>query len=226
VASWVTSFATTNDDAALGVDPRALENVTTPYEATLGCGRYYFTRIGGTAPITLHLTGRTAIFIGGDVSDTAALTFDVQAPAGEVDVFLGGNLVVGGGLTLGSAAAPSKARLWGAGTGTLDLGAATTLAGNLYAPDAQLVTRADAVIFGSVFVRGINTAGDLTVHYDTAILGGASSCPPPPPSTGCGSCRDCDNQACVGGTCGACTDSSQCCAPLTCQSGVCRPAIH
>lgn len=38
---------------------------------------------------------------------------------------------------------------------------------------------------------------------------------------GCSDCRDCNNQACVGGTCGACTDSSECCAPLLCLGGTC-----
>lgn len=42
---------------------------------------------------------------------------------------------------------------------------------------------------------------------------------------GCSSCRDCNNQACIGGTCGSCTDSAQCCSPLRCVSGRCIPPI-
>ncbi len=38
---------------------------------------------------------------------------------------------------------------------------------------------------------------------------------------GCNTCLDCDNQACLSGACGACTNSSQCCAPLECVNGVC-----
>jgi hypothetical protein len=37
----------------------------------------------------------------------------------------------------------------------------------------------------------------------------------------CGSCKDCNNQACINGTCGMCTGSSQCCPPLTCMNGTC-----
>ena len=41
-------------------------------------------------------------------------------------------------------------------------------------------------------------------------------------TTTCTSCTDCNNQACIDGTCGACTDSSQCCAPLECINGSCQ----
>lgn len=38
---------------------------------------------------------------------------------------------------------------------------------------------------------------------------------------GCTDCHDCNNQACIDGTCGACIDTSQCCAPYICINGVC-----
>jgi hypothetical protein len=40
-------------------------------------------------------------------------------------------------------------------------------------------------------------------------------------SSGCNTCLDCNYQACINGACGACTDSSQCCAPLVCVMGNC-----
>jgi hypothetical protein len=48
--------------------------------------------------------------------------------------------------------------------------------------------------------------------------------PPPPPdgsTTGCNTCLDCNGQACINHTCGGCTDSTQCCAPLSCVQGMC-----
>jgi hypothetical protein len=45
-------------------------------------------------------------------------------------------------------------------------------------------------------------------------------------SPACGTCSDCNNQACVAGRCGACTTDSQCCAPLICQAGYCLPQIN
>ena len=52
------------------------------------------------------------------------------------------------------------------------------------------------------------------------------ACNQPPPdggTGGCNTCLDCNGQACNGGMCGACTNSSQCCAPLLCntQTGQC-----
>jgi hypothetical protein len=41
------------------------------------------------------------------------------------------------------------------------------------------------------------------------------------PTPMCGSCKDCGNQACINGQCGACTSNSQCCAPLVCDHGTC-----
>ena len=37
----------------------------------------------------------------------------------------------------------------------------------------------------------------------------------------CQSCRDCGNQACVDGVCGACSSDADCCAPLLCLQGTC-----
>jgi hypothetical protein len=42
-----------------------------------------------------------------------------------------------------------------------------------------------------------------------------------PMMSGCNTCLDCNGQACINGACGACTDSSQCCAPLICIQGMC-----
>ena len=47
-----------------------------------------------------------------------------------------------------------------------------------------------------------------------------------PAGGGCSTCLDCNNQACVNGACGACTSSSQCCAPLVCQGGTCVNAVN
>jgi hypothetical protein len=42
-----------------------------------------------------------------------------------------------------------------------------------------------------------------------------------PPPGGCNTCLDCGGQACNAGQCGACTTSSDCCAPLVCLGGQC-----
>jgi hypothetical protein len=225
VAAYVEAYRTTNDDTAVGIDPNALSNVNTDTSLTLPCGRIFFTRVGGTGAITLTLSpGRTAIFVGGDLAPNGS--FAIDAPAGsEVDLFVEGGVVAGSSFALGSAASPAKARLWVGGPATVNLPNASVLAGNVYAPRSDLVLGSNPVtVFGSIFGKRVSAQGPLTIHYDESVLGAGASCGA---SSGtCSSCHDCANQACVAGTCGACADSSECCAPLVCNTGTCVDVIH
>ncbi len=227
IGGYVASYRAQNDDAAAGIDPKLLENVKAPLTATIPCGRIFFTRVGGTAPIHLTAQGRVALFVGGDLSTTSDFLVDVPAGS-ELDLFVEGNVTVGGAFRAGSAANPSKARTYVGGNGTVNLQGQAELAGNLYAPAAQLVLGGSAAttLYGSIFAARINAGADLTIHYDEAILasgGAGAGCAPP---TSCKTCRDCGGQACNSGTCGGCTDSSQCCAPLVCRAGACIATVQ
>ncbi len=81
--------------------------------------------------------------------------------------------------------------------------------------------RARMTFYGSVIAGSFISSEPTKIHYDQGVLASGGSCADAGQPT-CGSCTDCANQACIGGQCGACTDSSQCCAPLECFSGVCR----
>jgi hypothetical protein len=115
----------------------------------------------------------------------------------------------------------------GTGTKTVNLQGATQLAGNLYCPGVQVVLGASAstTLYGSIFASRLNAGADLTIHYDEAILAQASSAACAPPPT-CNTCRDCGGQACNSGTCGGCTVSADCCAPLVCVTGRCQATIQ
>jgi hypothetical protein len=221
VAGFVESYRTVNDDAAATIDPTMLENVNTALTATIPCGRIFFTRIGATAPIHLTIQGRAAIFVGGALSTTSDFVVDVPSGS-ELDLFIEDGVTVGGAFLAGDPANPAKARTYVGGSDTVDLQGPSQLAGNLYAPYAQLVLggAAPATLFGSIFAARINAGSDLTIHYDEAILSGGASSGCATPST-CSSCRDCGGQSCNSGTCGGCTDSAQCCAPLVCVDGAC-----
>ena len=224
IGGIVESFRTSakNDNAAMGIDPAAFESVQTATTRAVPCGRLFLTRISTSAPLTLTLTGRTAIFIAGDVALGGDFKIDVPNGA-ELDLFIEGNVVASGAFQLGSSAAPATARAYVGGTGTINLSQASTLAGNVYAPKAEAVLASGGTVYGSVFVRRLATQGDLTIHFDESIVKGDPNCTPP--ST-CKVCGDCGGGACVGGKCGSCTDSSQCCAPLLCQNGSCVASIR
>jgi len=222
VAGFLSRFADTNENGLIDLDAAALANVTEPTELTLPCGRYYLDEISATAPVTIRVEGRVALFIGGSLTANDDFVVELGDDA-EVDVFLGGTITAAGALSFGSADAPARARVYVGGVGTVNLAASTTFAGNLYAPRAELVTSGDAEVFGALFTRRISASGMLTVHYDTAILEAGDECEPPEVCAECGDCGS--GYACVEGECGECGSSDDCCAPLICSGGRCVPEL-
>ncbi len=94
-------------------------------------------------------------------------------------------------------------------------------AANFYAPWGKLYTPQSVRIYGSLFTGNYDISQTTTIHFDTAIVQEANQCGGGGGGTECTSCRDCKNQACVGGVCGSCTYDSDCCSPLVCIFGSC-----
>ncbi len=224
IAGLVKTYSSINDNAAIKLDPSKLLAYTAPTKLELPCGRFYLKGISGSGGLTIHVTGRTALFVDGSVVASGGVKVTL-GPKGELDLFVAGDLSSSGTLSLGSAAEPSRVRLYAGGKGYVNLGAGATFAGNLYAPYATLQAAGNQDVYGAVFVKSINISGKLTIHYDLAILEAGAKCPPKKSGQGCSSCHDCGNQACVNGKCGKCTANSQCCKPLYCVAGKCIPKI-
>lgn len=221
VGAIARSFATSNDDAMGGVTPTSLDHPAGP--VTLDCGRYYFDGIAG-GDVTLHLTGRAGIFIGGDVKVTGALTIDLS-PGAEVDLFVAGNFSLDGPAAFGSIRAPAKVRVYVGGSMTMSGNA--SVGANLYAPNADLQISSAFEMSGAVYARSLAFSGDFVIHYDESVLD-VTGCAPPGGS--CATCNDCagTTPACKGGSCAACSTTADCCAPLVCEahSGRCVLAIR
>ncbi len=220
IAATVEGYRAHNDDLSANIDPTLLENVMAPLTQTLPCGRLFFTSVGAHAPVTLTVSGRTAIFIGGDFVADQDIAIDVPQ-GGELDLFIEGNVLAAGQLRLGRVDNPARARVYMGGSGTVNLQNAANVSGNLYAPKAEVVlgSSAPVTVFGSIFAGGLNAGAPLTVHFDESVARDVAGCPP---SVGaCSTCRECGNQACSGGVCGACLDSTQCCPPSVCRSSTC-----
>jgi hypothetical protein len=223
IAGYVDAQRAFNHDADIGLDPGTFATLATDQSLTLPCGRFYLTNVGGqgTASLTLTATGRTALFVGGDVSLRGGLDVEL-APGAELDLFVGGMLIVDGPLNLGAPTQPSRLRVYVGSS--LQLGQPGVIGGNLYAPTGVLAVGGGVDAYGSVFVKHLQTAGPFSVHYDTDVLRAAARCPVGGgEATACRTCNDCGNQACVGGVCGACATDADCCAPLACAAGVCVP---
>ncbi len=215
VGAVVAAFATDNDDASLPVAPGA----TLAGDVILPCGRYYVASIAG-ADVTLHVNGRVALFVSGDVNVTQSLSVQL-APSAELDLFVAGNFAVMGALAVGDANAPARARLYVGGS-TFTLSAtATPLAADVYAPNATLQLAADLQMWGAIFAKSMQFSGAFTIHYDTSVLQvpGSGGCAP-----GGGTCKTCGDcggatPACKSGTCSPCVTDADCCAPLVCAQG-------
>ncbi|WP_164016929.1 DUF7305 domain-containing protein [Pyxidicoccus trucidator] len=176
VAALIDHHARDNDNAAIGLDAAALEDLPGERTLELPCGRFLLSRITGVGPATLTIRARTALFIQDGADLDEGLTVDVQPP-GELDLFIGGRVSVAGPLVLGSTSMPSRVRVYLTRSSVLSVSAGSTLAGNLYAPGAQLSLSGNADVFGSVFVRHLEAAAPLRLHYDADVLDAGAGCP-------------------------------------------------
>jgi hypothetical protein len=243
VKGFIDKFADKNENALIGLQPGDLSQLVGTKSVTLPCGRYHVDSVGGTGNLTLDVQGRVALFIDGDF--TMAGTFTVTlAPGAELDVFIGGNLSASGDFGKGAEKTPAKVRYYMAGD-SITMAGGSVFGGNLYGPRATLKLAGSAEVFGALFVKKVEKAGTLTIHYDEAILdggdcpegaGGASGAAGAGGGAGagaggtggkpCESCNDCGNQACKEGQCGSCETDTDCCSPLQCRNGVCTTIIN
>jgi hypothetical protein len=206
-----------NDDARIGLDPTIAANGPGALRIDLSCGNFYLTQINTSRPLVIYAHGRTALYIDGDVTSSAQLTFALDSTA-ELDVFIAGTI-----LTIGSPSYPALARVYVGSTARLAFSSTSRIGGNLYAANSQLVDWSGGNdVYGSVFAGNFKESHDTAIHYDRAVLNAGVACNGAPPA--CTSCRDCGNQSCNGGTCGPCMSNKDCCAPLQCntQTGVCE----
>jgi hypothetical protein len=214
-----------NADPSVQLDPASLTNLIGYNHVDLPCGRFYVDEISGAGELDLHVTGRTALFVGGDVAVTGYLNVTVD-PNAELDLFVRGNMLQIGYGKFGNQAHPASVRVYVGGDADILYLGYQPFAGNLYAPKARLWSAGYIDVAGSLFAREIDAGDFLHVQYDTDILTQPDECEPPPDEppmcketcqTGCGT-----SQACVDGTCGKCTKDSDCCAPLICYAdGTC-----
>jgi hypothetical protein len=213
VAAIVAAHQSSNDDADGGITATSLDDPASA--VTLGCGLFYVDGVHGSSAITIDVTGRAALFVGGDLDAEGGLTVTVSG--GELDLFVAGNVTLKGTTSIGDPAAPSKTRIYMGGS-TLTLTATATLGANVYAPQADVQLASDFTMSGAFFAQSLQFSGFFHIFYDGDILQ-TPGCTPP--GTGCTTCNDCPSAtpACKAGTCTACQTDSDCCAPLQCDPG-------
>jgi hypothetical protein len=229
VAAIVAAHQTNNDNADIDLDPAVFESPSSALRLDLPCGKFYFTKIETSLDTTIHVHGRTALYVAGDVAASSSLAFVLDAGA-ELDLFVAGTLKVSDTFVFGSPNYPALSRAYIGGSAKIALSDDVRLAGQLYAANSeQLVWSAKNDIYGSVFAGNFRSSDVTQIHYDRGVLKAGEDCPPGGEGgaggTECGSCEDCHNQACKNGKCGECGADSDCCAPLICVEGSCKPRV-
>ncbi|MBV8762869.1 MAG: hypothetical protein JO257_36630 [Deltaproteobacteria bacterium] len=169
IAAFVASYRTTNDDAAIGLAPARLTGYSGDTAIDLPCGIYYLGAIHGTGMVTLRVTGRVAILVDGDVTMTSPLDVELATSDAELDLMIGGTLTSNARITIGDPAHPSRTRVYVGGNGTINLSGDSQIAANVYAPTSAIAMSAPATVFGSLFVRTLQQAAPLVIHYDEDV---------------------------------------------------------
>jgi hypothetical protein len=244
VANYVTYAATNNDDASIGLDPTIMTQANHPPRIDLPCGVYYMQGFSSGGLIVAH--GHTALFINGSVSSSSPLQMTVADGMSTFDIYVSGTITTTDSFTLGNPSYPALTRLYVGSSQALDIQASLIVGAEIWAGNAQVNWESGSALFGALFAGNFQGLSRVVIHQDQGIDYAGSGCPPMGgggtgttggTSTGgtggtdgggtsmCTTCTDCGNQACVRGTCGSCTTSSDCCSPLVCQNGTCVPLV-
>ena len=153
----------------------------------------------------MEITGRVVLFVGEDFAPGGAFSINLE-PGAELDLFIANNIVASNRIQFGDSSVAARVRVYVGGSGTIQLDAGATFAGNLYAPRADLTSAGSVEAFGSIFVRRVAISDRLSIHYDVAINEAGADCPEPAPDQ-----------------CDACVRNEDCCAPMVCLNSQCSP---
>ena len=182
VAALVGAAETDNDNDRVGLSVDALNAVVgIGAEATLPGGRYFIQQLGGLGSLTLHVTGKTALFVGDDVIATGAFRVELE-PDAELDLFVRDNVVITGAALFGDPERPSATRVYVGGTGDVAIAGVSTFVGNLYAPSANILVGGLGRVRGALFGKNVIAAGFLDLGYDASIREAGEGCPPLAPT--------------------------------------------
>jgi len=177
IPMFVSDHATDNQDALINLSPDRLTGYQGDQTLDLPCGIYYLGPVNGNGALTLRITGRVALLVSGDMALSAPFTVELATDDAELDLMVSGLLSSNQAMTIGRADHPSRTRVYIGGTGTIDLSGDSSIASNIYAPRAAIALSGTTTIYGSLFVRRLDQAAPVTIHYDVDIRRADVACP-------------------------------------------------
>ncbi|HEY5923475.1 MAG TPA: hypothetical protein VIV11_17465 [Kofleriaceae bacterium] len=170
IAGFVANHREDNNDASIGLSPTRLTDYSGDVTLDLPCGIYYVGPVRGGGALVLRITGRVALLVDGDLNLTFPLTIELATQDAELDLMIVGIISSNARITAGDPDHPSRTRIYVGGSGTIQLSGDALIAANIYAPSSAVALSAPSTIFGSLFVRRIDQAAPLTIHYDEDVL--------------------------------------------------------
>ena len=177
IPGLVAAHADDNQDAEIGLAPDRLTDYRGDVTLDLPCGVYYVGPVRGDGALTLRVTGRAALLIDGDLALGAPFTVELATEDAELDLLISGLVSSAQAIVIGRADHPARTRVYIGGSGTIELSGDSRLAANLYAPRAAVALSATATVFGSLFVRRLDQAAPVPIHYDVDVRRADVACP-------------------------------------------------
>jgi len=177
IAGFVAGHARDNQDAAIGLAPTQLTGYHGDVTLDLPCGAYYVGPVHGDGALTLRITGHAALMIDGDLALTAPFKVALATDDAELDLMVAGLVSSNQPMVIGDAAHPARTRVYVGGNGTINLSGDSQLATNFYAPLAAVALSGTTTVFGSLFVRRLDQAAPVAIHYDVDVRRADVGCP-------------------------------------------------
>ncbi|MFB6350986.1 MAG: hypothetical protein ABEN55_23420, partial [Bradymonadaceae bacterium] len=231
-----------NDNAVIGLDKDALSSPGEKTVLQLPCGAYYLSEINVSNELVITTTGRTALFVDGDITSDQRLKI-VPSPRGEFDIFVNGKVTLQNEIQIGATGYPASTRFYVNGEWTFKNDG--TVGAYIYAVPGGISLMNNLVMYGGMYTERLGTMNNVDVHYDRAVLDADKKCPDPDDGddpnrdagmgdgrtadgggtsdTGGGGTSDTDGG---GETCSesgdSCGSDSDCCTPLVCNGGTCE----
>lgn len=181
IANVVADAASGHDNGLVGLASDDLAGVTGNPQLELPCGQYFLEGVDIAGNLELGLSGRTAIYIEGDMTVEGDVLVSLE-PGATLDLFVTGDLQVTGAARFAQPERPAASRIYVGNALALESNQDPTdlaqpqnavgdvvVVGNFYAPRASFLLSPNTDIYGSLFVRTFDVVQGVKIHHDPAV---------------------------------------------------------
>jgi hypothetical protein len=173
----VASAVAANDNGVVGLPMDALASLQSATGVNVTCGVYVLSSIDAAQSLIVAVRGRAQVVVTGDVVLRGGMIVSLD-PGAELDLLIGGRLMVSGSGAVGSTA-PARFRIWVAGTDSVVFDGAPAVGATIRAPQAAVTASTGLRLSGGLVAGSVMAGGEVDLHFDEAILSVGASCGEP-----------------------------------------------